>query len=183
MKATDTLIQEHQSILEMLKVVEVVCQRLERGDTINPEHLSGIVHFIQGFADKCHHAKEEDLLFRELEAAGLPRDAGPVGVMLHEHDEGRAFVRAMKNAAERMASGDAAAAPRFIENARGYAILLDNHIFKENNILFPMADAHLSNEQQQKLQIAFEKAAQQPVCSCNHGNFLETLETLKQIYC
>lgn len=182
MKATDTLMQEHQSILDMLKVMEVVCQRLERKETIDPEHLSGIVHFIQGFADKCHHGKEEDMLFRELEASGFPRDAGPVGVMLHEHDEGRSYVRAMDEAVKRMASGDAAASLRFIENARNFAILLDNHIYKENNILFPMADAHLSDEQQQKLQIAFEKAAQQPVCSCNHGNFLETLDALKKIY-
>lgn len=182
MKATDVLMKEHESILEMLKVVEVVCQRLEKGEKINPEHLSGIVHFIQGFADKCHHAKEEDLLFVELASAGLPRDAGPVAVMLHEHDEGRVYVRAMKEAAERLSAGDASYVPRFIEHARNYATLLENHIGKENNILFPMADAHLSDDQQKKLEVEFEKAAQKPTCSCNHGNFLETLENLKRIY-
>lgn len=182
MKATAVLMKEHESILEMLKVVEVVCQRLENNETINPEHLSGIIHFIQGFADKCHHAKEEDLLFVELGVAGLPSDTGPVGVMLHEHDEGRAYVRGMKEAAERMASGDDTVVPRFIENARGYAILLDNHIYKENNILFPMADAQLTDDQQKKLEVEFDKVAQKPTCSCNHGNFLETLENLKKIY-
>ncbi len=182
MKATAVLMQEHESILEMLHVVEVVCQRLEKNEKINPEHLLGIIHFIQGFADKCHHAKEEDLLFRELETAGLPRDVGPVSVMLHEHDEGRIYVRAMKESAEKMTAGDSIATPRFVENARNYATLLTNHIYKENNILFPMADAHLSEDQQTKLQAAFEKAAQTPTCSCNHSNFLETLAALKKIY-
>lgn len=183
MKATEVLMKEHESILEMLKVTAVVCQRLENNEKINPEHLFGIVHFIQGFADKCHHAKEEDLLFVELASAGLPRDAGPVAVMLHEHDEGRAYVRAMKEAADQIVSSHATATKRFVENARNYATLLENHIYKENNILFPLADAHLSEEQQQKLEAEFEKVAQKPTCSCNHGNFLETLEKLKTIYC
>ncbi len=182
MKATEVLMQEHQSILEMLKVVEAVCRRLENQEAVNPEHLSGIVHFIQGFADKCHHSKEEDILFRELEAAGFPRDEGPVGVMLHEHDEGRSYVRAMREATERMTSGDDTAAVCFIENARNYATLLEGHIYKENNILFPMADAHLSEGQQKKLEVEFAKAAEKPVCSCNHSNFLGTLEELKKFY-
>lgn len=182
MKATDVLIQEHDSILEMLTIVEAVCQRLEKNDTINPEHISGIIHFIQGFADKCHHAKEEDLLFKELAVAGFPQEGGPVGVMLMEHDEGRIYVRAMKESADRLAAGDDVAKRRFVENARNYATLLNNHIYKENNILFPMADAHLTDSQQEKLQVEFEKASQKPTCSCNHGNFLETLEALKKIY-
>lgn len=182
MRATEVLMKEHESILEMLNVVEVVCQRLENNEKVDPEHLSGIIHFIQGFADKCHHAKEEDLLFIELETSGLSRDSGPLGVMLHEHDEGRFFVRGMKEAADRMASGDTTVVSRFVENARGYAMLLNNHIYKENNILFPMADAHLSDEQQKKLEVEFEKVAQKPTCSCNHGNFLETLAKLKEIY-
>ena len=73
----------------MLKILDKVCARLESKEKVDPEHLEPIVEFFRVFADKCHHGKEEDLLFPEMEKAGVPKEMGPIGVMLAEHQQGR----------------------------------------------------------------------------------------------
>jgi hemerythrin-like domain-containing protein len=115
------------------------------------------LEFFKLFADKCHHGKEEDLLFPLLERKGLPRDGGPIGVMLGEHEQGRALIRQMSDAAEAYAKDAAGAGRRWAQAARGYTSLLHSHIDKENNVLFMMAERMLSAEEQRDLAKSFEK--------------------------
>lgn len=182
MRPTDILKDEHRAIKKMIAVAGVVCDRLEREDPVPPEHLQDIVAFIQGFADKCHHAKEEDLLFPALERSGLPRQGGPTGVMLAEHEEGRSYVRNMKEAAERYGTGDRQASARFIENARNYMDLLTQHIDKEDNILYAIADARLSGETQKRLEEDFERVEREVVGPGKHEEFHAILDKLEKAY-
>lgn len=183
MKPTDTLKNEHKAILLMLKVVERVSRKLEAGENVPAEHLTQIVGFIRGFADKCHHAKEEDLLFPAMEKTGIPRQGGPIGVMLSEHTEGREYVRKMSEAAEKYAAGDRKAGARFAENARGYAALLTQHIQKEDNILYPIADARLSPQTQAGLEKDFERVEEEVVGAGKHEEYHRLLEMLEKAYC
>src|SRR4030042_3220720 len=112
MKSTEILKNEHKAILLMLEVAESVSRKLEAGENVPAEHLTEIVDFIRGFADKCHHAKEEDLLFPAMVKTGIPRQGGPIGVMLIEHTEGRENVRTMNEAAEKEAACDRKAGVR-----------------------------------------------------------------------
>ena len=157
MKATDVLRDEHAGIERMLALVEVGAKRLQQGEQVPPELFRDATDFFRGFADACHHAKEEEQLFPSLEEHGVPREGGPVGVMLIEHDEGRAFVRAMSAAVEPYAAGDPAARTALVQNALGYVALLRQHIFKENQILFPMADQVFSPAEQSELYDAFDR--------------------------
>jgi hemerythrin-like domain-containing protein len=141
----------------MLDATEEAAKQIELGSAPEPEVMSGLHEFLRMFADRCHHGKEEELLFPMLERKGLPRNGGPVGVMLMEHDQGRALIRRMVEAAEGFASGNRAAAEDWARAARGYALLLRSHIGKENNILFMMADQLLSEEEQEELSAGFEK--------------------------
>jgi hemerythrin-like domain-containing protein len=61
----------------MLRIVDRVSERLESGQSVDTEHMDEIVEFIRVFADKCHHGQEENILFKEMEAAWFPRDKGP----------------------------------------------------------------------------------------------------------
>ena len=88
MKATDELRKEHQGIELMLRVLQAVAEKFKRGERVNTEHLDGILEFLSIFVDKCHHGKEEEFLFPALEAAGVRREDGPIGVMLSEHEQG-----------------------------------------------------------------------------------------------
>ena len=156
-QATQILRQEHDAILKMLEAAEEAARRIDAGGLIRRETLSGISEFLRLFADKCHHAKEEDLLFPLLESRGMPREGGPTGVMMHEHVEGRAFVRQMAEASEACNWGEDSQ-KKWAAAARGYIELLRQHIFKENNILFVMAENMLSPEEQEKLGAQFASA-------------------------
>ncbi len=155
--ATKVLRHEHEAILKMLDVTEKVANRLERGEAVRQEVLANLQEFFRLFADQCHHGKEEDLLFPLLEQKGAPRAGGPIGVLLHEHEEGRALVRKMGDAARGTESGLAGSGSRWAEAARGYAALLRGHIDKENNVLFMMAERLLTPGEQEQLAEDFEK--------------------------
>ena len=99
--------------------------------------------FFREFADRCHHGKEEDLLFPALEAQGFPRDAGPTAVMRMEHEQGRAAVRGMAESLAAAAAGDRAGLEHWLHSARIYIELLRAHIQKEDHCLFGMAEEAL----------------------------------------
>ncbi len=181
MTATGQLKDEHEGITLLLRILERVCVKLERKEEVDTIHLEQMLEFIRVFADKCHHGKEEDLLFPELEKSGIPKEPGPIGVMLTEHNRGRAHVRVMNQAVARYKKegGDMS---DFVENARNYITLLTQHIQKENNVLFPMGDRVLSKEKQDKLLIGFEKLEQERIGEGTHERFHQLLHHLQEVY-
>jgi hemerythrin-like domain-containing protein len=180
MTATDTLRDEHRGIERVLAIVEAAVIRLETNQVVPPELFRNAADFFQGFVDTCHHAKEETELFPALESRGIPRQGGPVGVMLHEHEEGRGHVRALSAAADRYAAGDKTAVSDVIEHARSYTLLLRQHIVKENTILFAMADRMLSAEEQDTLSEAFERVEQEKTGPGEHERYHGMIEELER---
>jgi len=137
--ATSRLREEHQHILEVASALATLVHAAEQGRW-DLDTFADCVTFIRLFADACHHGKEEDLLFPELEAAGMPHDQGPIAVMLYEHQQGRAFARSMAGALEGARAGDADARATLLNAAMGYVNLIRGHIQKEDHVLFQMAD-------------------------------------------
>ena len=182
MKPTEILKEEHQLVLLMLKVMEAVCARLDRGETVQTEDLAAIIDFIRTFADGCHHAKEEKLLFVALEKAGMPQNDGPVAVMLREHVLGRNFVKGMDEALGRLKNGDVSSAGSFAENARGYIQLLWNHIDKEDHVLFMMADQRLSPDAQKELLEGFDRVEREETGAGVHEKYHALLHRLRDTY-
>ncbi|MFQ5501483.1 MAG: hemerythrin domain-containing protein [Phycisphaerae bacterium] len=150
-KPSTVLKNEHQVILRVLRVLETLVIRVERGDGFEVAPLKQCVTFFRLFADACHHAKEETLLFPVLEQRGIPKEGGPIGVMLYEHSQAREFTRRMGEALEAFESGDAGAETQFRSAARSYMDLLINHIHKEDNVLFNMGDQVMTDEDQSSL--------------------------------
>jgi hemerythrin-like domain-containing protein len=151
MTATDALRSDHEVIERALRVMERAALRLEAGQTLSPEVLSSAVDFLRHFADGCHHAKEETWLFPRLIERGLIRDGGPIGVMLHEHDLGRAYIRRLEDALDRDDREST------VDALHCYTALLRNHILKENEVLFPMADRLLTGEDHKELVALFDR--------------------------
>lgn len=181
-KPTELLTDEHKSIKKMLKILERVSQKLESGEEVNPDHLEKIVYFIRGFADKCHHAKEEDLLFPAMIDSGVPKEGGPIGVMLQEHDEGRGYVGQMKEAAEKYKDGDKSLCSQFIENGRNFINLLSQHIDKEDNILYQIANMHISEKGMAELWEEFERVEREKIGPGKHEAFMSILKELETEY-
>jgi hemerythrin-like domain-containing protein len=137
--ATSRLRDEHQHILGVANALAVLV-RAAQEDSWDVDAFEDCVTFIRLFADACHHGKEEDLLFPELQAAGMPGDHGPIAVMLEEHQQGRAYARHMAGALDGARAGDPEARARLLNAATGYVNLIRGHIQKEDNMLFQMAD-------------------------------------------
>ncbi|MBM3144637.1 MAG: hemerythrin [Chloroflexi bacterium] len=180
MKATEILMEEHRVIERVLNSIELAAQRLSSGRTIPVEFFLIAADFIKGFADGCHHKKEEGVLFVALVAHGMSREAGPVAVMLAEHEEGRRLTRAMREGAERMQTGDQTAISQVTQNALGYVRLLRQHIQKENQILFPMADQMIPVEEHQQIAMAFDHVEHEETGAGIHEKYLGLAAVLEK---
>jgi hemerythrin-like domain-containing protein len=149
-KATQDLRNEHDAILHVLKIVDKVVSTDSKDEVEVFKFGNELIYFLKTFADKCHHGKEEDYLFKELIASGIPKEGGPIGVMLLEHQRGREYISLMSKA---LKSHDLI---NFKANAAEYRDLLRNHIEKENNALFVIADKLLDDARQNELFEKFE---------------------------
>ncbi len=137
---TEVMVEEHKLILRMIALVERNTDLLEKGSFRDWQFYLDAVDFIRNYADRFHHAKEEDVLFVALIENGMPEKSSPIEAMHIEHDQGRAYVRAMEEAALKARDGELGQIPVIAENARGYIELLRGHIEKEDNILYPLAE-------------------------------------------
>jgi hemerythrin-like domain-containing protein len=181
MTPTDQLREEHDGILLMLRILEEICARLKKNGSVDPVHLEAVLEFLKVFVDTCHHGKEEDLLFPEMEKLGVPKDPGPIGVMLSEHNRGRANIRAMTEAVSRVQEPGAHIS-EFLENATNYIALLRAHIQKENNVLFPLGEKILPGETQERLAERFEELERERIGEGRHEEFHRVLHRLQEIY-
>jgi hemerythrin-like domain-containing protein len=158
MTATTALRSEHDHILAMVACLRAACDAAETGDAFDAETFQTGVDFIRHYADAWHHAKEEEYLFPALEAMGMPREGGPIAVMLHEHVLGRSYVRRIAEHLEAATEGDDAARAMVLRYTLVYADLITRHIQKENGILFDMADQMLPPEEQARLEQDYRSA-------------------------
>ena len=97
-----------------------------------------------GYVDQCHNQKEELHLFPRLEQKGMPRHGGPLGVMLQEHERAREILSRLLPLATAYAAGDAGTLAELRAAFGEYATLCKDHFWKENDILYPMAQRVLS---------------------------------------
>jgi hemerythrin-like domain-containing protein len=181
MRATEILIHEHELILRGVAVLERMARRTTSGQLVPAGDARSIIDFIRKFADGCHHAKEEGVLFPAMQAAGVPGQGGPIGVMLSEHEQGRAAVQAMDEAVSGFGS-DPDAPGAFGRAAFAYASLLSNHIFKENNVLFRMADSVIPASQDAALVAAYDEHEAKVTGPGEHERLHAIIDRLEQAY-
>ena len=178
MKASEDLRNEHELIIVTLHVLDQVVRQITQGEQVDVTDLQDIIGFLSEFADKCHHGKEEGFYFPALEKAGIPKEGGPIGVMLAEHDLGRSNIRQMRESV----SGANIDLQTFAQAAMSYTSLMSNHIEKENNVLFMMGDMRLPEETQKELLEKFEEHEKNVIGEGRHQELHALLEKLEQKY-
>lgn len=181
MKPTQELIAEHNAVLVALQILEKVDVSIGTWEQA-ADHLGQLLDFFKGFVDRCHHGKEEDVLFPELERRGVQREGGPIGVLLHEHEIGRGHVHAMSEALERLRRGEAGAVAAIREHGEGYRSMLRAHIQKENSVLFPMADSLVPEDVAAMLVERFEEIERDRVGEGKHEAYHAMLHNLRDQY-
>jgi len=180
MKATDVLTDEHRVIERVLNSLEIGANRLENGQPVRPEFFISSTNFIKGFADGCHHQKEEGVLFKRMQEQGMQLDGCPLGVMLNEHALARQYTKALLSAAQAMQAGEPNGNARAIQSSRSYIALLRRHIMKEDNILFPMADHVIPPELHAAVWEDFEHIEHIETGEGVHEKYLALAETLER---
>jgi hemerythrin-like domain-containing protein len=177
-KPTEVLSDEHRVIERVLGVLDKLTQR-----PVEPQlaHWKKALDFIRHFADQCHHLKEEKLLFPAMEEHGIPPDGGPVGVMLMEHEEGRGYVRSMLAAIDLVEAKNQGAEESLLASARAYLRLLKEHIEKEDEILFKIADDVIPVDEQKRLLQHFEEHEALEMGSGVHERYLAIAEELEKV--
>lgn len=182
MKATAVLIQEHGAIRAMLRVIEKIVEKAQRGEEINTSHLDQIVEFLEVFADKCHHGKEEVVLIPTVRRLGVEDTDYLSQTILDEHVQARNYTKGIKESLEKYKSGNRESLQELIDNALPYIKLIDSHINKENLTFFPRSDAVLSDQDQQKMFEEFEKLEIEKIGTGTHERLHKIVDELKDIY-
>lgn len=167
MKAVERLKTEHDLIERGLTLLDRAVARIDAGKSLPDGFSAWAARFFQQFADQCHHAKEEDVFFPVLKQRGIPEQGGPIGVMLHEHVLGRDCVGRMREASQAQPFD----AQTFLDAARQYIPLLRQHIFKENNVLFHMAERVMSEADDADVMSRFSQVEQERGLTGWHENF------------
>lgn len=175
---TEVLRAEHEVILNVLECLEVVAAKAVRTRSLDLQSAEEILDFLRVFADQCHHGKEEGALFPALGRKGMPTHVGPVAVMLSEHEQGRAEIARLANAIQRSKAGDDGCVDEFATHARAYVELLRDHIAKENNVLFPMAEGMLREAERAEVAAAFELHEVQDAGLGTHQRYLALADAL-----
>jgi len=135
----DNLISDHNLIERALILFE---KEIAKGEQMNPDIALSLITFLEDYGDECHNQKEEKFYFPLLLERGLP-PMGPVAVMLEEHKSERNYLSEIKQIIGKFKIHN-----KFDESLKGitdeYIELTKNHIWKENDILYPMGKRILS---------------------------------------
>lgn len=186
MKPTEELKEEHHGVKLSLRILEKVNEKIsaEPGALrdVYMADLNQLIDFFRTFVDKCHHAKEEEILFPALIEAGLPKEGGPVQVMLHEHELGRKLVSKMDKTLRDLQGGKSNELKEWAEAAKEYIRLLTEHIAKEDNVLYPIADSRVPDRVQSEMIEAFEKIEIDRIGQGRHEQFHSMLKTFHDKY-
>ena len=182
MHPTEILSTEHKAVLTALKILEKAGQSLASGNRTAAEDLDQLLDFFRGFVDRCHHGKEELILFPELVRRGVPKEGGPVGVMLSEHEMGREHVRKLQALVDAFREGDAGTAKDIPTVAASYRALLEAHIQKEDHVLFPMAARLLDAARAGEMVKEFDHIELEHVGEGKHEAYHQMLHALRDRY-
>ena len=152
----ETLMNEHRIIERGLDSLDRLCAGLAPDDPKSRARLGELVRFFREYADRVHHAKEEDRLFIAMADHGFSPESGPVYVMLTEHETGRFHVSKLAEIAADAGPLTSEEVDRVRKHGSEFSLLLRGHIQKEDNILFPMASQALPPHVVSELRVSFD---------------------------
>jgi hemerythrin-like domain-containing protein len=157
MRPTEILMEEHLVIERVLTALEKAASRLSRGEDVYLRFFSGTSALIYGFADRYHYKKEETVLYRALVENGLPKDSGPVSIMLAEHEESRRLALRLRQVTDRFLVGEVKVREQVVLSALAYVSLLRRHMDKEDKVLFPLVGKVIPADRQDQIIDAFDR--------------------------
>ena len=171
MGAFEVLFEEHEIIEQTIEVLNKYAKNLQERKKVPPKVLNEIIDIIKNFADKCHHGKEEDVLFPLIKKTNA-KEVKIISILLKEHKKGRNFIKELTKAISKKDTNG------MIKNANGYINLLPQHIKKEN-LIFPRWINPLSDEIKDGLFDRFEEIEEKVIGLGKHQEYVKNIGKLK----
>jgi len=165
MSPTDNLMSEHDDIKELLKIMSKIAGNIKSNNVFYTSDVEDIIEFLNFFIEKSHHGKEE-VYYPKLESYGVLKDTDLLSVMMDEHTLSRNYLKDIYTCVENCKVGNYFSGEMLAESLINYVLVIENHMQKEENIIFPLADRMLSDEKQDEISKEFEKVEESLV---QHG--------------
>lgn len=177
MQARGPLMIEHRLIERMISVIKDALAKIETRHGIDPVFVDTVVDFIRFYADRTHHGKEEDILFRELNKRSLSaNDRRIMNELVEEHVVGRQTTKALVDANNRYRKGDKKALIDIANNLRKLVEFYPKHIHKEDKVFFPAARVYLTESEDQVMLAEFWEFDRKMI----HEKYESAIESLEE---
>ncbi|MEI6080319.1 MAG: hemerythrin domain-containing protein [bacterium] len=178
-KPTDVLAEEHRIIEKVLKSVAILIKKLESGNDVDLAELKNITEFMTVFGDKCHQGKEETELFPLLQMKETSIKECPLAILINEHDKLRMLVRNLSTAVISYEHKDISARKTLVTCFRGLLDVYSDHFWKEENVLFPMTNKILNDDEQEYLEKRFA-AVEKEIGADTHYRYKELADVIEE---
>jgi Uncharacterized conserved protein len=180
MDAIQLMMEEHKYIKRALIIIRKMSIEVLKGKEVPFEDYKKIIDFVRNYADKHHHNKEEEILFKRMrEGIGEALVGAPISGMLVEHDLGRLFIKSLEEALQRVKNGDMDSRVDIIANAVGYADLLNRHIDKEDKVIYTFARRSLKAEDMDYVNKNCEKVEAEASKESVQDKYIESIKELE----
>jgi DUF438 domain-containing protein len=156
----DFLVAEHEMIERAMAVLKSNLEKIDEAVKA-PLQMQRAIDFLLEFGDKIHNTKEEKFLFPLMGQKGLPVEGGPIGVMLMEHDAERKLLQKMMAELPSLVEATTTGRHKFAAGGFEYLTIRAEHIWKENDVLYPMGRKVISEEENSTLLQEFKNLDQQ----------------------
>jgi hemerythrin-like domain-containing protein len=179
MEATDVLIEEHRVIRRALSALDKQTGRLASGAALRAGFFQDATAFFRNFADSCHQRKEEGPFQSAMMDAGLSDQTGPLAIMLAEHELARTYLRAIEKAVLRLERGEGTAREDVGRETRTYSSFLLQHMRREDEFLFPMAERLVAPAAKEKLAVELRRYEHEEAGSAVCRKYRDLVESLE----
>jgi hemerythrin-like domain-containing protein len=148
MQARGPLMIEHRLIERMLSIIENVLVQIDTKKKVDPVFVDTAVDFIRIYADRTHHGKEEDILFRELANKPLSNeDRQIMNELIQEHVFGRQTTKSLVEANTSYRNGNESALTDIVDKLQDLVEFYPKHIEKEDKVFFPSSRTYFTDEE------------------------------------
>lgn len=158
MQARGPLMIEHRLIEQMLNIIRRALELVEQTKSIDPCFVDTAVDFIRVYADRTHHGKEEDILFRDLQLKHLSNeDQQLMDELIEDHIFSRNTTKALVEANMRYRRGTEEALGEITACMRTLVDFYPKHIKKEDEVFFPASRTYFSDQEDQAMLAEFRE--------------------------
>ncbi len=177
MQARGPLMVEHRLILRMIGLVQAALSRIQATGKADPLFVDTAVDFMRMYADRTHHGKEEDILFRDLAKRPLTaEDRRMMEDLVQDHILGRLTTQALVDANTRYRNGDSTAIAAMTKQLQTLVDFYPKHIEKEDKLFFPAVRKYFTDADEQVLLVEFGMFDQKLI----HEKYKSVVDALNQ---